>query len=281
MAKKRKLIDFKRKSELYVKRYAPNPKTIRIEEYDVPLPVMPKRSEMENFELTRRQQRFRRTVVPRDLQYWDKRDENAFVEAEFHKRKNGVWYLINNKPIYLTGKAYMFFNYWHVEAGGLPEFRMEAVEFFLFWEMVENDNNCYGAAWFKPRRIGETEKVLFLLSEYATRVRNSQCGMQSIKESDAYKNYKRLVTGFSKLPYFFKPVQKGTDDPEKKLEFKYPAQLITHKKLKENSGQQEYVLMERDMDKVPLDSQVNFETTKLKRYDSNRLGRYYLDELGS
>lgn len=280
MTKTRKIAEFKRKSELYTLSWTANPKTIRIGEYDVPLPRMPKKSEMENFHLPRRQQRFRKTIVPRDLQFWDKRDEDAFVEAEFHKRKHGVWYLINGKPIYLTGKAYMFFNYWHIEAGGLPEFRMEAVEFFLFWDMVERDPNCYGMDIFKPRRIGDTEKVVFILAEYATRVRNSQCGMQALVEADAYKNYKRLVNGVNKLPYFFKPVNKGTSDPEKKLEFKYPAQIISRKKLEESNDEPEYVFLEREMDTQALESQVNYETTKLKRYDSNRLGRYYMDEFG-
>lgn len=280
MARKRKIANFKRKKDLYVCTYSDDPKTIRIGEYDVPLPDMPKHSEMENYGITRRQQRFKRTIVPRDLQFWDKRDERAFVEAEWHKRKNGQWWLINNKPIYLTGKAYVFFNYWNIEAGGLPDFRMEAVEFFLWWEMIERNPNAYGGLVLKPRRIGETEKVLFLWAEYSTRVRNSKCGMQALKEDDAKANYKRLVAGVSKLPYFFKPKSKGTDDPEKKLEFKYPAQLITMKQLKERQGEEEYVITQNDMDRQPLNSLVDYETTKLKRYDSRRLNRYYLDEFG-
>ena len=141
----------------YIKSYAPNPKTIRIGEYDVPLPVQPPLEEMINFGVRRRQQIFERTKVPKGLKRQDERDQRKFIQGEWHKRRNGVWYLINGKPVYLTGPAYTFFNYWPVESGGMPDFRMEAVEFFLLWEMVERDKNCFGLLDIKARRLCDTE----------------------------------------------------------------------------------------------------------------------------
>lgn len=270
---------FKRKSELYVEKYdSKSPKTITIGEYEVPLPDQPPLETMENYGLRRRQQMFRRTITPKGLKRWDKREERAYVEAEWHKRKHGVWYLINGKPVYLTGKAYTFFNYWPKESGGLPDFRMEAVEFFLLWDYVERDPHAYGLLDVKARRLGDTEKSLFILWEYASRVRKSWAGMQNITETDAKDNFKRIVEANQKMVYFFKPVSRGSSDPEKALEFRYPEERLT----KKGAGKtdQDLILDDEELGKRPLYSKIDYETTKIKRYDGKRLARYHLDEPG-
>lgn len=265
--------------ELYVKSYSSSPKTIRIDEYDVPLPDMPPQETMENFGERRRQQIFSRTKVPRNIRQWDERDRREFVAAEWHKRMNGVWYLINGKPVYLTGPAYVYFNYWHIEAGGLPDFRMEAVEFFLLWEMVERDKNCYGLLDIKARRLGDTEKALFLLWEYTSRIRKAWAGMQNITETDAKDNFKRIVDANERMIFFFKPVSRGSSNPEKVLEFRYPEGRVTKKSL-EGESTTDVLLEDDEKVKRPLGSKIDYETTKVKRYDGKRLSRYHLDEPG-
>lgn len=270
---------FRRKSELYVCTYPDKPKTVRIGEFDVPLPKMPPKSKMENFGIPKADQVFLRTRTPRDIKYWDKRVERSYVESEWHKRNNGQWYLINGKPIYLTGAAYVFFNYWYCENGALPDFRMEAVEFFLFAEMCYRDPCCYGILDIKCRRLGDTEKAIFLAWHYASKYRKFWSGMQNITESDAKDNFTRIVEANSKMIYFFKPVSKGNDNPEKKLEFKFPATRVTNKSLQE--GDEEDILIDFSENKVQqLQSRIDYETTKVKRYDGKRLGYYHLDEPG-
>lgn len=273
-------LDFKRKSELYVKSYGKDPKIIKIEEYDVPLPVMPPLETMENYGKRRRQQIFERIKVPKNLKRWDQRDQRAFIEAEWHKRKHGVWYLINGKPVYLPGTAYTFFNYWPIEAGGYPDFRMEAVEFFLLDDYyVQQDKNCYGLVDIKARRLGDTEKVLFLMWEYVTRVRRSWGGMQHVTEDDAKDNFKRIVEANRQMVFFFKPVSRGSTTPEKVLEFRYPEDRVTKKSIID--GDTDDLLTEEDeMTRKPVLSRIDYETTKVKRYDGKRLARYYCDEFG-
>jgi hypothetical protein len=269
---------FKRKSSLYVADWEGG-KTVKIGEFDVPLPKQPPRNQMENFGKRKRQQVFHRNKVPRDIKQWDKRDIDAYISAEWHKRWNGVWYLIGGRPIYLTGTAYLFFNYWHMENGFLPKFRMEAVEFFLFWEMCVRDRNCYGMYDIKARRLGDTEKALCCLWDQITKWRNSWGGMQHMSKDDAYSNFKRIVEADNKMVFFFKPQRKGSTDPERVLEFKYPEEAITHKKASADDTEL-LVLAEEDKIKRPLNSRIDFESTVLKKYDGKRLRVWYLDEAG-
>jgi hypothetical protein len=272
----RKPDDFKKKSELYTADWS-NPSFIKLGEFDVPIPTMPPREEMENYGLPRRQQRFRRTVVPRAIRMWDKRMEREFVESEWHKRRNGVWYLINGKPIYLTGAAYVFFNYWYTEKDERPTFRMEAVEWFLFMDMCWWDEHCFGASFWKGRRIGETEKALFYGWERITRYRSSHFGMQHTTDNDAYGNFSRVVNGANKMIYFFSPERKGSSDPKELLEYKYPPEIFTKKKM-EGRDDNQFQMRAEDLIRPGLNSRVSYEATKFKRYDGKALVYYYLDE---
>ena len=101
----------------------------------VPLPKKPHPKLFKNYGIAIKEQKFRREVIPPDLKRWDKVLLDQFVAVMYHKRNNGEWWLIGGKEIYLTGKCWMYLNFWEIEAGGKPTFRQEAFEFFLFWEM--------------------------------------------------------------------------------------------------------------------------------------------------
>jgi hypothetical protein len=152
-------------------------------------------------------------------------------------------------------------------------FRMEGVEFFNEWRSVVVDDNCLGMYDIKPRRIGDTEKAVFLIWDAISRIRGSKAGMQNMTDEDAKKNFKRLVEGAKKMPFFFKPVVPSSDDPKTELEFKYPAQYMSDRKAKKGVEIEEDVL-------PPLNSFADFQPTTLGKYDGGRLTLYYLDEPG-
>lgn len=266
--------------KLYIKTFTQGLET-DIDGFEMPvkLPDMPPRREMMNHGLPDHKQKFRRTVLPEDYADWAWADnerrngrpapkvtpeEEEFVSGEWHKRLNGVWVLIKGNPYYLTGDAYVFFNYWITEIGTLPEFRMEAVEFFLIEDMAERDPQCYGTLWIKPRRLGETEKVMSRGVLIATKYRKSWFGMQNKNDDDAKANFDRAVVGAQNLPYFFQPQLFSGDTPQKQMVWRFPQQMGSKK-------------IDRSLE---LGSKMDFRATKTLAYDSKRLRYYNMDEPG-
>ena len=256
--------------KLYVKRYTEGRTTTwRGFERPVELPDMPNLKDIVNYGRSVRLQKFERTIVPENL-HLDPKKEEEFVKAEWHKRLNGVWIYIKGEPVYLTGPAYVFFNYWYTEAGSLPDFRMEAVAWFQIWDMALRDPRCYGILDIKGRRCGDTEKSLFCGWELVTRYRHSWFGMQNTTEKDAAENFDRVVLSNRAMVYFFKPVLFDSDMPKAIMEMKFPAQKVHSEKKKK-------VKYDR---KIELNSKIDYKPTKLKKYDGKRLRFYHLDEPG-
>ena len=269
---------------LYFKEYKTNPETIDIPGFEVPVPLpkKPANKKIKNYGRAIHNQKFYRENIPKDLKHWTKREQEAFVSRMYHKREHGEWWYIGGEPIYLTGKAWMFFNFWYTTKGPLPDFRMEAVDFFLVWDYCLNDPNCFGLLDIKPRRIGDTEKTLFLMWEHCSGTRYQRGGMQNVKDDAAKKNFKRLVRSHSKMIWFFKPMIKGTDNPGQVLEFTYPEQKLTRKKLKaanrKKGGQAS--LLDDNSKYQGVESSIDFEASVQGRYDGEQLGFYHLDEPG-
>lgn len=264
---------------LYTKSYAQNPDYIDIRGFEIPVPLprKPKPQEFRNYGLPVEKQKFVREEVPKDVYLWDKIRYDRYVSEQWHKRKNGEWWLIKGREVYITGPAWLFFNHWDMEAGGKPDFRMEAVEWFLVWEYVCRDPNCFGMLDIKCRRLGDTEKSLCAGWEMATRYRKSWFGMQNINDLDAKANFDRIVSANAVMPRWFKPVHRGKETPEKALVFKYPSDTVTAKTVREGKGQQAEFIE----DKTPhLGSIIDFKATRLKAYDGKRLRVYHLDEPG-
>ena len=258
--------------KLYTKTYKQR-LTREIEGFEVlvSLPDMPPRKEMVNYDLPVGRQKFYRTEVPHDIRNWEKKREDQFVKEEWHKRLNGIWILIKGEPVYITGPAYVFFNYWHTEFGPLPDFRMEAVDYFQVWDHILNTPKCYGLLDIKCRRVGDTEKALFCGWELVTRYKNSNFGMQKTTDEEAWKNFKRVIRSNKLMVYFFKPVPFDSDTPQKIMEFRYPKRKNNKQKTK---GDIKYD------PKTELNSVIDYRATELKAYDGERLRYYYLDEPG-
>lgn len=267
--------------ELYEVDYSKPSGHIKLYKYEVPQPKRPKAEEMENFGLPVSEQKFKRVQIPRTLQSRKKNlttEENEFIKNEWHKRKNGVWIWIKFIPVYLTGPYYTYLNYWWTIKGIQPEFRWIQCLIFLFWDMVVRDKDSYGMKLVKPRRIGGTEFTIFLMWEYITRVRNTKGGMQSKDEKTIIKNFKRLTRGNKRVIWFMKPIQKGSDDPEDILEFRYPRSLNTEKSLKElaESGEEKEIFYSE----LEMDCEIDYRACDPLAYDNEELNRGILNESG-
>lgn len=255
--------------------------TIRIFEYDTPLPPPPPKKSILGYGRKIENQKFEREKIPTDIHRWDDKKLDKFVAMMFHYRQHGKWMYIKGEPRYINGWAWFYYNFWTTEKGGRPDFRWEGVEFYTFFDHCWRDPNCYGMLDIKGRRMGDTDKSVCLMYDIASRYRNSWSGHQNIDKDAAKENYLRVLAGHQNMPFWLKPMMKGSSDPQKVMVFDYPEDYVSKKSEAEKKKRK--ALGEEILDipaYSPLKSRVDYETSVLGKYDGKRLSFYYLDEPG-
>ena len=129
--------------------------------------------------------------------------------------------------------------------------------------------------------MGDTEKALNILYEKSSGTRYSWCGMQNVKEDDAKDNFIRIVHAHNRLPFFFKPIMKGSSAPTKEMEFDYPEEIYSRKKLKDKKKRGDVDSQGELIHKyAAIQSRIDYETSVKGRYDGKRLAIWHLDEPG-
>jgi hypothetical protein len=267
--------------DLYYADFDNSKEFVDIEGFDIPvkLPKMPPKKQMVNYGKSLNQQVFRRLSPPKDLKSWPRLKQEESVEYYYHLREHGQWQIIKGNPVYVPGTALTFFSFWHTDGGGLPKFRMEAIEFFQVWMHIFKDPDCFGMLIIKPRRIGDTEKTLFLMWHICSLYNYSRGGMQNVKDRDAQKNFIRLTNGHKKMIWFFKPVIPERDNPKAVLNFDYPPEILTRKKIEDRKKAGDKHIADDEVFS-PVESVVTYESTVLGKYDGQRLTIYHMDEAG-
>jgi len=254
---------------------------------DVPMPTPPPAEDIIGYGLPHDEQVFKRPVMPNKLYELNKdkkiphnekseilredpeyyEEEIAFIQEEWHRRINGVWYYINGKPTYIPGVFYFYLTAWYLERG-YPSYRDRDRLFFVFAEFCEFDEYCYGFVYPKHRREGATTKAACWNYEYTSRRKRVRGGIQSMTDTHAGLVFtKHLVPAWRKLPFWYKPIFEGTTNPKASLSFNAPPLRIT----RTNMGADE---ME------DLESTIDFESSTEGAYDGSRLERYHGDEIG-
>lgn len=242
-----------------------------IGELKVPLPDMPPLKDMKNYELSPLRQRFKREAVP-NMTSWPSHKIEEYARLQWHRRLNGEWWLIKGMPFYFPGPALVFFDFWTMQGGNKPTFKIEALEFFQVLNMVERDPNILGLFDIKVRRIGDTEKIMCWVWERTTRMKNVNAGLQSYTDVEAEKNFRRLAKGNRSMPFFFRPTHSGSDS--KCLAFMKPNEVVSMKKIIEKAGK-----IDEGNDGEFLGSYIDYEATVNGKYDGQQLFTYHLDEV--
>ena len=267
--------------ELYTVDWGKPSGTIKLGEYDVPLPSQPKKEDMENHGLPENKQKFYKTIIPDSVlkrkSIAEESEEEDFIKGEYHKIHNGTWVLIKGIPVYITGAYYFFLNYWTTNQGKKPDFRYIQSLLFLIWEMVINDKNSYGLFLVKPRRVGGTEITIQWLYVDVLRYRNMVCGMQSKNEDSVFKNYRRILNAHKNMIWFFKPINQGSSGNKDGLFLRYPEEQQTAKKLKEVAENGD---KESNYEDPEINSDLTYQPSVATAYDGERLDRYILNEFG-
>jgi len=247
--------------------------------YKVEFPVEPPDEECINYGLPVNDQIFRRTHQPNDLEYWDLKEKEQFIADERHRRKNGYWMFIGGEKYYIPGLFIFFLVYWTLQTGKKALFRMSDLDFFHIWMHVVRSPWIFGLVIFKCRRIGDTEKALCIIYEYASRVKNTLNGLSDCRKFDEILlTYARLTFAHERMSFFMKPINRGSSNPKAKLEFKHPETKESVKKIHNKNSKDVNSELEFEFD--ALGSEIIPYSSTPSATDGKRHGRLYFDEFG-
>ncbi len=247
---------------------------------DIQLPKIPPKKEILGYERKPAVQMWRRLPVPEELQRIRSMDEwyempsefkkkfSPYIEKEFERRRNGLWFYNNGKPVYITGRHYMMLQ-WSKMDIGYASFLDFQRKLFVHFAACEADSRCIGQMYTKCRRSGYTNMSAAILVDEATQVKDKLLGIQSKTGKDAQENIfmKKVVPMFRSYPFFFKPIQDGTTNPRMELAFREPSKRITKNNKTSNKGE-------------ALNTIINWKNTTNNAYDGEKLHMMYMDESG-
>ncbi len=247
---------------------------------NIQLPKLPSKKEILGYERKPHLQMWRRLPVPEELQRIRSMDEwyemqsefkkkfSPYIEKEFERRRNGLWFYNNGKPVYITGRHYMMLQ-WSKMDIGYASFLDFQRKLFIHFAACEADSRCIGQMYTKCRRSGYTNMSAAILVDEGTQVKDKLLGIQSKTGKDAQENIfmKKVVPMFRSYPFFFKPIQDGTTNPRMELAFREPSKRITKNNKTSNKGE-------------ALNTIINWKNTTNNAYDGEKLHLMYLDESG-
>ena len=267
----------------YVVNICPNNtegKVIEIGGIDIQLPKAPKNEDILNHEKPVHLQMWGRLPVPEELQRIRSMDEwyelpsefkkrfSPYIEKEFDRRRNGLWFYNNGEPVYITGRHYMMLQWSKLDIGYgyYLEFQRRL---FLHFSACEADPSSMGQMYTKCRRSGYTNMSASILVDEGTQVKEKLLGIQSKTGKDAQENIfmKKVVPMFRSYPFFFKPIQDGTTNPRMELAFREPSKRITKNNKTSTKGE-------------ALNTIINWKNTTNNAYDGEKLHLMYMDESG-
>jgi len=253
---------------------------IEISNLSIQLPKQPAKKDILFYDLPKKNQYWKRSELPRELSQIRSMDEwyesprefrekhSAYIEEEFKRRRNGVWFYNNGVPTYITGHHYMFLQWSKIDIG-YPSFLDFQRKLFIHMAACENDPRSLGQVYTKCRRSGYTNMCSAVLVDEATQIKDKLLGIMSKTGTDAQENIfmKKVVSIFRSYPFFFKPIQDGTTNPRMELAFREPSKRITKKNKTTQTGE-------------ALNSIINWKNTTNNAYDGEKLHILYLDESG-
>jgi len=247
---------------------------------DIQLPKAPNKKEILFYDRKPAMQMWERLSVPTELQRIRSMDEwyempsdfkkrfSPYIEKEFKRRRNGLWFYNNGEPVYITGRHYMMLQWSKMDIGYASYLEFQR-RLFIHFAACEADPRSIGQMYTKCRRSGYTNMSAAILVDEGTQVKDKLLGIQSKTGKDAQENIfmKKVVPMFKSYPFFFKPIQDGTTNPRMELAFREPSKRITKKNKTSNKGE-------------ALNTIINWKNTTNNAYDGEKLHILYLDEAG-
>ena len=254
--------------------------TIELAGLFILLPAQPPEKEILGYGKPVDMQLWERAPVPTEMSRIKSMDEWAemprefrekfrpYIEEEFRRRREGLWFFNKGIPTYITGRHYMMLQWTKLDVG-YPDYLAFQRDIFIHMAACEADPRCMGQLYTKCRRSGYTNICSAVLLDEATQIKDKLLGIQSKTGKDAQENIfmKKVVQMFRHYPFFFKPIQDGTTNPRMELAFREPSKRITKNNKTATKGE-------------ALNTVINWKNTTNNAYDGEKLHLLYLDEAG-
>ena len=246
----------------------------------IQLPQKPAKRNILFHDKPKKEQRWQRQDLPKELGGIKTMDDwyaapkefqqkySPYIEQEFQRRRNGVWFYNNGEPTYITGHHYMFLQWSKIDIG-FPTYLEFQRRLFLHQAACEADPRCMGQIYTTCRRSGYTNISSAILVDEATQVKDKLLGIMSKTGTDAQAAVfsSKVVPIFKSYPFFFQPILDGTTNPRQELAFREPSKRITKKNKSVQKGE-------------ALDTVINWKNTVSNAYDGSKTHVLFLDEAG-
>lgn len=214
------------------------------------------------------EQHWQRLPVPKGLSKENEEQYVDYIIEEFRRRVFGVWFMNNGKPTYLTGHMYFWLQWYKdIDNGNYSNFREAQNLLSYHTKACEVDTRCLGQDFVKSRRTGFTLEKLARKLNMETMTANFKSGLTSKSGKDAEEAFAKKQYAFANLPFFFKPVVKGSDDSKNRIEFAKPSDRSKAAKKRQDEDVDDY-----------LNTVSDFRNTTNDAYDSVKLNDYLADE---
>lgn len=244
---------------------------ISIQGLTIALPAVPKEVYKRSEKIS--QQYWEREELPKELYrvqsifHWNEMPAEFkdrwvdYIEQEFDRREEGLWFMNNGRPTYITGAHYMYLQWSSIDVG-YADYREANRIFFIFWEACKADPRSFGMIYLKIRRSGFSFMSSSECVNIATLARDSRVGILSKTGADAKKMFTdKVVPINSRLPFFFRPIMDGMDKPKTELAYRVPASKITKKNMATLG----------DDSVIGLDTTIDWKNTEENSYDGEKL----------
>lgn len=242
---------------------------IKLHNLNITLPSIPAKKDILFSKLKKEDQYWRRQEVPSGISQDNAESYIEYIVEEFRRRREGIWFMNNGKPEYLTGTHYFALQWVKMEDNGdYMDFRYAQRDMFYFTQACIVDPRCLGELFVKSRRTGYTYQILCQLLNDGTSMSNARLGMTSKTADDAAKAFSKFSYGYLNLPFFFKPIVKGAEDSKKFLEFAKPSDRSKTSKKNKDTNTDDY-----------LNTLIDYLPTKDDAYDGQKMFRYLGDEI--
>lgn len=241
---------------------------IEIDGLGIILPKKPRKNKMLYHDLPKSEQYWRRVEVP-NISTSNVEEYKDFIVEEFKRRVEGVWFLNNGEPTYLTGNHYFALQYCKMlDDGGFMNYREAQRDLFYFAEACLVDPRSLGMLFGKSRRTGFTYCVVAITVNRATLKKNGKHGLMSKSGTDGSEAFAKISYMFLNLPFWLRPIVRGKLDSPHELYFGQPFDNSKERKKTKQIDISDY-----------LNTSMDWRNTKNGSYDSIKLDTYILDEI--
>lgn len=229
-----------------------------IGEIQVYLPEPPKWNQIANYNLPEHKQFFPYPIVPPNI-------TEEFLQQQAELLNGGFWFFNGGRLEYISDTHYLHLAYWK-DKGKIMLFIDAQRDVYLHWQQVEKMKNMAGVNLATNRRFGKTTVGNCILYKRTTSGAFRRGGMQSKTNEDVKTIFKKLISSWTQLPEFLKPIDSGESRPATILEFSEP---------RKRGG--------KDTTKIygeALNSSIDHRSSVEEAYDGEELFTMYDDECG-